>query len=71
MRKMFLWLMLVLACGCSLNRQFVAAVDETWQVIGPRYCEYVKSDASLTDDDKGTRLRTAQMLSEVIVEARQ
>jgi len=72
MRNVFLGLVLVwLTCasGCSVDAQFVDAVDASWQVIGPRYCEYVRADQTLDEDSKTTRLRTAQLLSETIAEA--
>lgn len=55
--------------GCTLNAQFVDAVDETWAVVGPRYCAYVQADPQLDEESKTTRLRTAQLLTETIAEA--
>lgn len=62
---------LVVLCGCSINQQFVTAVDDAWDVIGPRYVEYVQKDATLDDESKTTRIRTAQLLTETIEEAKQ
>lgn len=61
--------LLLVVVGCSLNQQFVDAVDEAWQVIGPRYVEYVQEDPRLDDQNEATRIRTAVMLSELIEEA--
>lgn len=55
--------------GCSLNSQFVSAVDGAWSVIGPEYTAYVQADATLDDATKTTRIRTAQLLTETIAEA--
>lgn len=64
---------LMLLCsiaGCSLNEQFVASVDESWQVIGPRYVAYVEADPALDAESKMTRIRSAVLLTEVIAEAK-
>ena len=70
MKRLLIACVLLFALSsCSLNSQFVDAVDGAWAVIGPRYCEYVQADPALSDEDKVTRLRTAQLLTEVIAEA--
>jgi len=56
--------------GCSVNKQFVSAVDSAWSVIGPEYEGYVKADPALTESSKQTRLRTAKILTETIEEAK-
>lgn len=65
---------LVLFCvvgfGCSLNSQFVDAVDEAWEVIGPRYVDYVNADTTLDEQSRQTRIRTALILTETIAEAK-
>lgn len=60
---------LLLAAGCSLNSQFVSAVDGAWDAIGPEYTAYVQADPALDADTKTTRLRTAQLLTELLEEA--
>lgn len=61
---------LILGTSCSLNRQFVYAVDNAWGVIGPRYEEYVRKDESLDEETRAIRLRTSQLMTEVIEEAK-
>ena len=61
---------LVLA-GCSVNEQFVSAVDKAWVTIGPEYRAYVEADEAIGDDTKATRLRTAEILTETIEVAKQ
>ena len=55
--------------GCSVNAQFVDAVDSAWTVVQPEYVQYVNADAALSDADKATRIRTAEILTATIVEA--
>lgn len=61
---------LVVSCGCSVNEHFVTAVDDAWQVLGPEYVEYVRTDPDLDADSKRIRIRTAKILSETIAEAK-
>lgn len=56
--------------GCSVNAQFVDAVDEAWTVIEPRYVQYVQADEALDEESKATRIRTATILSATITEAK-
>jgi hypothetical protein len=56
--------------GCSVNAQFVDAVDEAWTLIHPEYVAYVNADATLDGTDKRARLRTAQILTATINEAK-
>lgn len=73
MRKVFVcgFLLLVLsACCMSPHAQFVNAVDKAFLVIGPEYEEYIKRDENLSDETKGTRIRTMIMLRETIEEAK-
>jgi len=58
------------ASSCSVNKQFVSAVDSAWSVIGPEYETYVKADPNLAESSKATRLRTAKILTETIEEAK-
>jgi hypothetical protein len=62
---------IALCCGgCTLNKQFVDAMDTAWQEIGPEYTTYVNADINLDKDQKRNRIRTAQMLTEVIAVAK-
>ena len=56
--------------GCTVNAQFVDAVDEAWTVIEPRYVKYVQADEALDEASKATRIRTATILSATITEAK-
>lgn len=56
--------------GCSVNAQFVDAVDDAWTVIEPRYVDYVQTDTTLDEESKATRIRTAEILSATILEAK-
>jgi hypothetical protein len=69
-RFVALLLLLALLAGCSLNKQFVNAVDINWSVIGPRYVNYVEGDPNLPDDIRVTWLRTAEVFTELIEEAK-
>jgi hypothetical protein len=70
MKRLLIACVLLFALSsCSLNSQFVDAVDGAWSVIGPEYTAYVQADPKLDDDTKTTRLRTAQLLTETIAEA--
>lgn len=71
MRYVLVCVALCLCASCSLNSQFVSAVDGAWDVIGPEYTAYVAADPALDDDTKATRIRTAQLLTELIAEAQQ
>ena len=57
--------------GCSVNAQFVDAVDSAWTVIHPEYVEYVNADTALSGADKTTRIRTAEILTATIMEAKE
>ncbi len=78
MRNLFLGILFVAVLavvvvalpGCGLNQTFVMGVDAGWSVIGPEYTGYVQADPKLTPDDKTTRLRTAQLMTELIEEAK-
>jgi len=71
MKKLILCTAFVLAlAGCSINQQFVETCDNTWQVIGPEYVEYVQKDETLDEDTKKIRLRTAEIFTRLIEEAK-
>jgi len=63
--------LLLCAAGCSLNQEFVGAVDQSWGVIGPRYEAYIDADPALSEEVKALRKLTAQSLTELIEEAKQ
>jgi len=56
-------------CG-TLDKEFVAAVDASWQVIGPEYTSYVAADPKLDVATKLTRQRTAELLTKLIEEGK-
>jgi hypothetical protein len=56
-------------CG-TLGKEFVGAVDASWQVIGPEYTSYVAADPKLDAATKLTRARTAELLSKLIAEGK-
>jgi hypothetical protein len=62
--------LLVVSC-CSINQDFVETCDSTWQVIGPEYVEYVKSDETLDESTKAIRLRTAEIFTKLIEKAKE
>jgi len=74
--KKYVWLsigaliLLFALTGCSINQQFVEAVDASWTVIGPEYLEYVQEDEDLDDQTKANRRRTATILTDTINEAK-
>ena len=71
MRKIVYVVVLALCvAGCTVDQQFVASVDSAWQVIGPRYVDYVDADPALDDQSKETRVRTAELLTRLIEEAK-
>lgn len=70
--KRFIYGLIVAAlCGCTVNQQFVSAVDRSWKLIGPEYTAYVLADENLQPESKATRIRTAKTLSELLEEAKQ
>ncbi|MBW1985908.1 MAG: hypothetical protein JRI50_01555 [Deltaproteobacteria bacterium] len=61
---------LVLIGGCSVNQDFVRAVDGYTRVILPEYQDYVKQDPQLSPDTKRIRLQTADKFQQLVDEAR-
>ncbi|MBW1916590.1 MAG: hypothetical protein JRI57_01005 [Deltaproteobacteria bacterium] len=61
---------LVLIGGCSVNQDFVRAVDGYTRVILPEYQDYVKQDPQLGPDTKRIRLQTADKFQQLVDEAR-
>lgn len=62
--------LLLAGCGCALNRTVYQAVDASWDCIGPEYLRYVEDDPILSDEDKAIRKRTAELLTQVLEEAK-
>jgi outer membrane biogenesis lipoprotein LolB len=64
----------VVACallaGCSLNMQFVNAVDGYTGVLLPEYKIYISKDSTLNDDTKRIRTQTADKFQELVNEAK-
>ena len=60
----------LMVAGCSLNKAFVNAVDDSWSAIGPEYQTYVRADSMLTQADKDIRICHAESLTKLIEEAR-
>lgn len=54
------------ASGCTLNQEFVRAVDNHFEVIAPEYVKFVKEDGTLTADDKVIRLASVAALRGLI-----
>jgi hypothetical protein len=61
---------LLLLSGCTVNQQFVAAVESAWDVIEPEYTKYVEDDPDLSTASKNLRKRTAFLLRAAILEAK-
>lgn len=61
MKKIFLSGVLVVVVtllgGCSISKEYVAADQETFDVITPEYLEYVNADTKLDADAKARRKR--------------
>lgn len=69
-RIIYVVVLAVCLAGCTVDQQFVQSVDSAWDVIGPRYVDYVQADATLDDQSKETRIRTAELLTRLIEEAK-
>jgi hypothetical protein len=73
MKVRILWCAVLLLglVGCtSPDPAFVTAVDKAWSAVGPRYTAYVKADATLQEGERETILRTAELLTLTIEEAK-
>ena len=71
MRKcIFMILLVFLVGGCSVNKEFVKAVDGYTKVILPEYKDYISSDTGLNEDTKRIRLQTAEKFQELVNEAK-
>ena len=62
--------LLFMVIGCAPSKPFVNAVSQLWSAIGPEYRTYVSGDATLSEDGKATRLRSADMMDALLREAK-
>jgi len=70
-KLLFVPLLLALAWGCqAVDKATLYAARETWKVVGPEYKSYVNGDAKLDDSSKATRIRTADMLTDLLEEVK-
>jgi len=73
MRKCIITLILltsILAGGCSVNQEFIKAVDGYTKVILPEYKNYITNDPYLNERTKRIRMQTAEKFQELIDEAK-
>jgi len=71
MRKcIFMILLIFVVGGCSVNKEFVKAVDGYTKVILPEYKDYISNDTNLNEDTKRIRLQTADKFQELVNEAK-
>lgn len=54
--------------GCSVNQEFVKAVDGYTKVILPEYKDYITNDPELSKNTKRIRMQTADKFQELVVE---
>lgn len=55
--------------GCSLNKQFVQAINHYATTCIPEYKLYVMSDSTLSEDSKRIRLQSAEKFLETVSRA--
>jgi len=60
----------ILIAGCSVNKEFVMAVDGYSKVILPEYKDYIANDPNLSERTKQIRMQTADKLQKLVDEAR-
>lgn len=60
------WLALPLLAGCSLNKEYVKADEDTANVIIPAHEKYVDADTTLDADAKARRKRLLESWRERI-----
>lgn len=71
MRKCIFMILLVFVIGgCSVNKEFVKAVDGYTKVILPEYKAYISHDTNLNEDTKRIRVQTADKFQELVNEAK-
>jgi hypothetical protein len=61
----------VLVVGCSVNQEFVKAVDGYTKVILPEYKDYITNDPDLSEDTMRIRIQTADKFQELVDEAKE
>jgi len=59
----------VFILGCSLNSEFVKAVEGYANVVLPEYRTYIEKDTNLDDNTKRIRIQTADKFQELIDDA--
>lgn len=62
---------LILVSGCSVNQDFVRAVDGYTKVILPEYQDYIKNDPKLSTDTKRIRIQSAEKFQELVDNAKE
>ena len=62
---------LVVCGGCTVNQQFVTAVDGYTTVILPEYKKYIDDDPNLSEDTKRIRKQSADKFQELVDEAKE
>jgi len=71
MKRFLAGAVLLFSLGCgTLDKEFVASVDASWQAIGPEYTAYVAADPKLSAETKALRTRTAELLTKLIEEGK-
>lgn len=56
----------ILPSGCSIDKEFVQAVEANWEAIKPEYVAYFEADESLSDADKEARRLTVKLFDDNI-----
>ena len=57
--------------GCSLDQDFVLAIDGYTKEILPEYRAYVERDPELSEDTKRIRLQSAERFQRLVDEAKE
>jgi len=70
MRIVMLGFIFMACMGCSVNKQFVGAVDGYSQVILPEYKSYIQKDSTLSQDTKRIRTQSADKFQALVDHAK-
>lgn len=71
MKAILVFVALAVLPGClGPQAAFVDGVSAAWSAIGPEYRGYVFADPLLSEEDRKTRERTADLLDRLLEEAR-
>ncbi|MFP3867729.1 MAG: hypothetical protein ACLFUU_06170 [Desulfobacteraceae bacterium] len=62
---------LVFLGGCSVNQDFVRAVDGYTNVILPEYQHYIAKDPQLSPDTKRIRIQAANKFQQLVDDAKE